>query len=473
MKQISERFILFIILVFCLMATGLNWAFCEVERTLDKFLMKNSVDVWDAFLKTLERRGLSDPHWEIEPTVQEELITYFKAKIDAGVSDGLTSLPPDLPNYVHRFPKEMRHELRSHTESALEADPINGAAAKFLAIETFCDINAQKPIEKYPLVDKAMMLVSNDIEICFFAYATCTRLGDQMNEKALVSLEKLFERLRGTTYPIPYRWVLRLYGTDENLTTPSLVYKQIESNDPLIERWRSVLNEIPAIFEREWPQKPDSYVFYIVAYVHETLGNNEAAEAVFKQVQPVFEKRLERNPNDGSALGVLAGIHERFGNPELAREYRVRENPSLAWEGEVLHDFLSTVDLDGKPISLADYRGKVVLLDFWATWCQPCVAAIPNIKTVYEKYHNKGFDVIGISLDVDETVLREFIEENPLPWGQIFDGKRLKGPLAQRYGIRSIPRMFLLDREGKVISVGVRSSTLDKLVAEHLEGEVD
>ncbi|MCY3552952.1 MAG: TlpA disulfide reductase family protein [Candidatus Poribacteria bacterium] len=139
----------------------------------------------------------------------------------------------------------------------------------------------------------------------------------------------------------------------------------------------------------------------------------------------------------------------------------------------MLHDFLSTVDLDGKPISLADYRGKVVLLDFWATWCPPCVAAIPNIKTVYEKYHNKGFDVIGISLDVDEVVLREFIEENPLPWRQIFDGKRLKGPLAQRYGIHSIPRMFLLDREGKVISVGVRSSTLDKLVAEHLEGEVD
>ncbi len=472
MKQVGVRFV-FLLIVFCLTAIGLNPGFSDVDKDFGKSLKQDTVDVWDTFLRTLDHRGLTDPHWEIEPKTQEKLITYFKAKIDPGVSDGLTSLPPRLPSYVHRFPKEMRRELKSHAENVLKADPNNGAAAKFLAIEAFGDIDAQKPIEKYPLVEKAMVLVHNDIEICFFAYATCTRIGNPMNEKALVSLERLFERLRGTIYPIPYKWVMRLYSSDENLMTPSLVYKQIDSNDPLIERWRAVLSEIPAVFEREWKQKPDSYVFYIVAYVHETLGNDEAAEAVFKKVQPVFEKRLERNPNDDSALGVLAGIHEKFGNPELAREYRVRADPTLAFKGEMLPDLLPAVDLAGKPISLTDYRGKVILLDFWATWCRPCIAGLPTIKAVYEKYHNKDFDVIGISLDTDETALREFIEENPLPWRQIFDGKRLKGPLAQRYGIRSVPRMFLLDREGKVISVKVRSSTLDKLVAEHLAGEVD
>ena len=83
-----------------------------------------------------------------------------------------------------------------------------------------------------------------------------------------------------------------------------------------------MLNEIPTIFEREWAQKPDSYVFYIVAYVHETLGNDEASRAVFKRVQPVFEKRLEENSNDSAALGALASIYEKFGNSELAREYK-------------------------------------------------------------------------------------------------------------------------------------------------------
>ena len=472
MKQIRLCFA-FLIIVFCLTAIALNGAFSDVNAEFGKSLKQDSVDVWDAFLNTLQRRGLTDRHWELEPAVQGKLITYFKAKIDAGVSGGLTSLPPRLPSYVHRFPEEMLRELRSHAENIIETDPNNGAAAKFLAIEAFREIDAQKPVDKYPLLEKTMMLVPNDVEICFFAYATCTRLGSQMNEKALIALENLFERLRGSTYPIPYQWVLRLYGGDENLTTPSLVYKQIDNNDPLIGRWKAALNEIPAIFEREWERKPDSYVFYIVAYVHETLGNDTAARAVFEKVQPVFEKRLEENPNDGSALGALASIHEKFGNPELAREYQVRADPALAFEGEVLPDFLSAVDLEGKPISLANYRGKIVLLDFWATWCVPCVAAIPDIKAIYEKYHNKGFEILGISHDLDEAALRGFIEKNPLPWRQIFDGKRLAGPLAQRYSIRSLPRMFLLDREGKVISVKVRKNTLEKLVAAEIAREMD
>ena len=472
MKQIGVGATL-LIGVCCLTAIALNPSFSDVDADFGESLNPDSVDVWDAFLNTLEKRGLTNPHWEIELAVQEKLIAYFKAKIDTGVSHGRTSLPPDLPNYVHRFPKEMLQKLRSHAEDVLESDPNNGAAAKFLAIEAFGEVDAQKPVGKYPLLEKAMVLVPNDTEICFFAYATCTRIGNQMNEKALTSLERLFDRLRGTSYPIPYRWVLRLYGANENLTTPSLVYKQMDSNDPLIERWKAVLNEIPSIFEREWAQKPDSHVFYIVAHVHETLGDHAAAEAVFKKVQPVFEKRLEKNPNDGAALGALASIHEKFGNLELVREYRIRADPALAFEGEILPDFLSAVDLEGKPISLADYRGKIVLLDFWATWCVPCIAAIPDIEAIYEKYHDKGFEIIGISHDLDEAALRRFIAENPLPWRQIFDGKRLAGPLAQRYSIRSLPRMFLLDREGKVISVKVRKNTLEKLVAAELERKTD
>ena len=471
MKQVRLCFI-FLVVVLCLTAIALNGK-TDVDTDFGKSLKQDSVDVWAAFLSTLNHRGLTDPHWEIEAKVQEKLITYFKAKIDMGVSDGLTSLPLLLPRYVHRLPEEMLQELRSYAESVLETNPKNGAAAKFLAIEAFREVDTQKPIKKYPLLEKAMVLVPNDVEICFFAFAMCTRLGNQMNEKALVSLERLFERLRETSYPIPYRWVQNLYSLDWNSATPSEVYEQIDANDPLIGRWKAVLNEIPTIFEREWIHKPDSYVFYVVAHVHETLGQDEGARAVFKKVQPVFEKRLEKNPNDGSALAALASIHEKFGNPELAREYRVRADPTLAWEGEVLHDFLSTVDLDGKPISLADYRGKVVLLDFWATWCLPCLAAIPEIEAVYEKYNNKGFEIIGISLDLDKAVLRRFLTENPLPWRQIFDGKRFKGPLAQRYGIRSAPTMFLLDREGKVISVDVRSRTLDKLVAAEIERKTD
>ena len=169
----------------------------------------------------------------------------------------------------------------------------------------------------------------------------------------------------------------------------------------------------------------------------------------------------------------MANIHEKLGNSDLAREYRVKTDPTLAWEGQVLPEFSPVVDLDGKTVSLADYRGKLVLLDFWATWCGPCIAELPNVKEVYEKYHDKGFEIIAISLDTDEAALRKFIREHQLPWRQTFDGAGWKTPLVQQYGIRGIPAQFLIDREGRVISVKARGERLGALIEAEIGGNTD
>lgn len=471
MKQMGA-YIMLLVIVFCLTVIGVNRAFSDVEDKLDEFLMEDSVNVWDAFLNTLYKGGLAEPHWKIEPAVQEKLIEYFKMKIDAGVSDGLTSLPLYLPRYVHRFPVEMLQKLRSHAENVLETNPNNGAAAKFLAIEAFSDVNSQKPAEKYSLVNRAVALVPKDIEVCFFAFATCTRFGDRMAGEALVALERLFERLAESDHQVSYLWAMRLY-TSEVSATPIQMYLRIDKKDPVINRWEMVLNRILVVFENELHRSPDSGVFNIIAHIHEAMGNIEAAQAVFRGVQPIFEQQLLEDPNSISALSALAGIHAKLGNKELAREYQIKADPTLAWEGQILPDFSFAVDLEGKPISLADYRGKVVLIDFWATWCNPCIAEIPNIKTVYKKYHNEGFEVVGISLDLEEAALRTFVKENELPWRQIFDGKGRESPLKKQYGIGGIPAPFLLDREGKVISVNARGSRLGKLVAAEIERKMD
>ena len=117
-------------------------------------------------------------------------------------------------------------------------------------------------------------------------------------------------------------------------------------------------------------------------------------------------------------------------------------------------------DLDGKPLALANFKGRVVLVDFWATWCGPCVAELPNVQAAYTKYHAKGFEIIGISLDQDRDKLTAFLKEKDIPWAQYFDGLGWQSKLGQQFGINSIPATFLLDRDGIIIARNLRGEGL-------------
>ena len=136
--------------------------------------------------------------------------------------------------------------------------------------------------------------------------------------------------------------------------------------------------------------------------------------------------------------------------------------------GAVFPDF-EEKDTAGKPLSIAGYKGKVVLVDFWATWCGPCVAELPNVLKTYEKFHGKGFEIVGISLDKDEQALGAFTKKRSMPWQQYFDGKGWENKLAEKYGVLSIPATFLLDGEGKIIARDLRGEALEAEVAKLLE----
>jgi len=186
----------------------------------------------------------------------------------------------------------------------------------------------------------------------------------------------------------------------------------------------------------------------------EVFDNTEKGIAIIEQVKRDFPDTQQGKKADQ----VVASIKQQEETKKISR--------ALA-EGSKFPDF-EEKDVAGKPLSIAKFKGKVVLVDFWATWCGPCVHELPNVLETYKKHHDKGFEIIGISLDKDKDKLLGFTESQKMSWPQFFDGKGWGNKLAVKYGVNSIPMTYLLDAEGKIIGKSLRGDDLEQAVAKAL-----
>jgi len=217
------------------------------------------------------------------------------------------------------------------------------------------------------------------------------------------------------------------------------------------------LEELDAIYLQHKGENPEDLanVLRFKATVYwSVVDNSEKGIAVIRQIKKDYPNTTVGRDADR----IINSIQQAEESRKIRRTLT---------NGAKFPDF-SEKDLLGNPLSVSKYEDKVVLVDFWATWCVPCVAELPNIIKAYNKHHSNGFEVIGISLDQDEQKLKSFLKAKEIPWVQYFDGKGWQNKLAAKYGIDSVPATFLLDREGKIIGQDLRGEALEEALTKAL-----
>jgi len=191
----------------------------------------------------------------------------------------------------------------------------------------------------------------------------------------------------------------------------------------------------------------------VTAENHFAILWNLAQDSAPAQARPMFQEIInssnappQMKEGAAEALNILIG-HELMGKPVN----------------------LQFTAVDGRSVDLARLRGKVVLLDFWATWCPPCVMEMPDVKTNYVQFHAKGFEIVGIDMDDFQDKLTQYVADNKIEWPQYFDGLHWKNKIAVRFGIMQTPTMWLIDKKGNLRDLnawGHLNEGVQKLLAE-------
>ncbi|WP_374165723.1 redoxin domain-containing protein [Arcticibacter sp. MXS-1] len=216
-------------------------------------------------------------------------------------------------------------------------------------------------------------------------------------------------------------------------------------------------------------------------------GMGKRYEALMDEQNQVLQSFIRENPGSYVSLDAVKSLAANSKDPVLAESMismlsdNLKESPSLqpllsqlesqkrVAVGSLAMDFTQN-DPSGKAVKLSDFRGKYVLLDFWASWCGPCRQENPNVVKAYNKYKDKNFTVLGVSLDRQngKDAWLKAIKDDGLTWTHVSDLKFWQNEVAVKYGIQSIPKNFLIDPQGKIIATDLRGEELDSKLAEIL-----
>ncbi len=194
---------------------------------------------------------------------------------------------------------------------------------------------------------------------------------------------------------------------------------------------------------------------------------------------------IKKHPQSSVAPFIIYDRYIGYPNPQMAKKSfaslgkkaqtslygkKITEHQRIAAKTGIgaTPDFAIT-DTSGNPLKLSSFKGKYVLVDFWASWCVPCRKENPNVVKAYQKYHDKGFEIIGVSLDTKKEAWMKAIEKDGLTWSHVSDLKGWESSIVREFGIKVVPTSFLLDKEGKVIANNLREEALPKKLEQLLK----
>lgn len=219
-----------------------------------------------------------------------------------------------------------------------------------------------------------------------------------------------------------------------------------------------------------------------------TPHKTDSLKAVIAQIEKTDKEEVVgffRTYNDCQAAPFFMELNllKEFSGTELQTYFNgLSDKVKASSKGKEMEELIQKINLlapgaeapnfelttpEGKTLSLKDFRGSIVLIDFWASWCAPCLGEMPNLKAIYEKFHKKGLEVIGVSMDNNKTAWTKAIEKEGLPWHHVSSLKGMKRcPVAEAYQVLAIPKLYIISREGQIIAKDLRGEVLATKIEE-------
>ncbi len=262
---------------------------------------------------------------------------------------------------------------------------------------------------------------------------------DELQEKGIPALKAASEKVLKIAKPDDKK----LPGYDD-VAPLLLVIRATEATKASPAEQRKLVNDIKAhIASHETPTRQDAGLAVQVTGMLDNADDPEVAAMAYRELGGLLAKSKDEQM---AMIGAkMEGAARR-----------------LTLVGKPIE--VTGTQLDGEKFDWAKYRGKVVLIDFWATWCGPCRAEVPNVKKNYREYHDRGFEVVGVNLDDQREDVEKYLEKEKYPWVTLYDGGWDANALATYYGVMGIPTVILVDKQGNVVSTNARGGELGKLL---------